>query len=74
MCFSGRETQVSSDMCFPGGGTRITRDMHFPGRGTQVIGDICSRVEEHISLAICVSLPGKHISLDISDSHEREHI
>ena len=61
MCFSGRETQVSSDMCFPGGGTRITRDMHFPGRGTQVIGDICSRVEEHISLGI-------------SDSHEREHI
>ena len=62
MCFPGGETDITRDMCFPGGGTQIFRDICFPCGGTRITRDMCFPVGEDISLGVCVSQVGEHIS------------
>ena len=58
------ETHITRDMCFLGRG----RDMCFPGRGTCITWwYMFPTYGAHISLGICVSWVGKHISLVICD-------
>ena len=41
-------------MCFPGWETHITRDMCFRGGEPMSLGICVSKLEEHITLGICV--------------------
>ena len=60
-----RTTHITINMCFTDRGTHKTRNMCFPGWGKNITSDICFPRREYITLWICVSQVGEHISLGI---------